>query len=353
MTAGHHRNRGGISRRGVLGLAGLGAAVAGGGFGIWKAAAPSGPSSGGIHVAATPSAPAPTPTPFAAAEDPETLGGSVPFVAGKAMLGSYLALDGMTYPEAVKYRRKQLGRDQAITQEFYAWTDRLPTSIEGMPKKSVPMVSWRGTKYDRILNGSDDDLIAAAARRLKQFDRPVLLRWAWEMNGRWFEWGGAQNGKNSAGYVKAFRHLRKIFDKQGADQVSWVWSPNWNSSTKESWDTIDAYYPGDRYVDWVGVSGYNLNNESPDVLFDPIYHLYSDRKPLMLTEVGSKDHGGTSKADWITKLSGYVAERPAIGGVVWFDTDTHPSYPEHWRFDTNDGSTAAYRAMARTARFSG
>ncbi|SDS28603.1 glycoside hydrolase family 26 protein [Actinoplanes derwentensis] len=350
MTAGHHRAPGGLSRRGVLGMAGLGVAAAGGGFGIWKAA---GRTETPVGVAATPSAPAPTAAPFAEAADPDKLGGTVPFTAGKAKLGSYLALDKMTYPEAVEYRREQLGRDQAITHVFYAWPDRLPTSIEGMPAKSTPMVSWRGTKYAKILDGSSDDLIVAAARRIKRFDRPVLLRWGWEMNGRWYEWGGAQNGKNPAGYIKSFRHLRKIFDAEGADQVSWVWSPNWNSSTKQSWDTIDAYYPGDKYVDWVGVSGYNLHNESPDVLFDPIYRLFSARKPLMLTEVGSKDHGGSTKADWITKLSGYVAERPAIGGVVWFDTDTHPAYPEHWRFDTTAASTAAYQAMARTARFSG
>jgi hypothetical protein len=38
---------------------------------------------------------------------------------------------------------------------------------------------------------------------------------------------------------------------------------------------------------------------------------------------------------------------------VWFDTDTHTSYTEHWRFDTTPESAAAYREMARSARFSG
>ena len=36
---------------------------------------------------------------------------------------------------------------------FYAWPDRLPVKIEGMPKKSVPLVSWRGPKYREILDG--------------------------------------------------------------------------------------------------------------------------------------------------------------------------------------------------------
>ncbi|WP_430781933.1 glycoside hydrolase family 26 protein [Actinoplanes sp. G11-F43] len=330
-----------ITRRGLLGLAAVGALGGCGVISRKEAAAP----------APSPS-PEVTPSPFAEADDPKKLGGTVPFVAGKAMLGSYLGLDGMTYPEAVKLRREQLGRDQRITHVFYAWRDNLPSSIEGMPKKSIPMVSWRGPKYPRILDGRSDDLIAAAARRTRDFDRPVLLRWGWEMNGDWYDWGGPRNDSDPAGYVKCFRRIRKIFDDEGADNVSWVWSPNWNSSPNEEWNRMEAYYPGDRYVDWVGVSGYNLNKEAPETLFDGFYRTYSPRKPLMITEVGSKDHGGTSKADWIKDLSAYVARRPAIGAVVWFDTDTHPSYPEHWRIDTDERSTAAYREMARTARFS-
>ena len=347
----------GISRRGLLGLAGLGAAAAAGAFGAWKAAGrePAVPVTAPAAAPVEPRPPAPsgTPAPFAEAADPARLGGTVPFVAGKAMLGSYLGLSGMSYPEAVKLRRGQLGRNQRITHVFYAWPDTLPSKITGMPAGSIPMVSWRGPRYRHILDGGSDPLIARAARRLKAFDRPVLLRWGWEMNGFWYDWGGRRNGNDTEGYVKCFRRLRKVFDAEGADNVSWVWSPNWESQPRESWNRQDAYYPGDEYVDWVGVSGYNLGKERVARLFDPIYTKYADRKPIMISEVSAKDHGGATKADWITELQRYVEQRPAIGAVVWFDTDTHPHYPERWRFDTSKATTAAYRAMARSARFSG
>ncbi|MEU4622686.1 glycosyl hydrolase [Actinoplanes sp. NPDC023801] len=352
MTAGQRRRDESVSRRGLLGLTGLGVASAAGAFGMWKAASRESPVTVSGTPTAPPSSPAPTPPPFAD-RGPWKLGGSVPFVAGRAMLGSYLSLDGMSYRDAVKLRRKQLGRDQRITHVFYAWPDRLPTRIEGMPRKSVPLVSWRGPRYDKILSGDSDDLIAAAARRIRDLDRPVLLRWGWEMNGRWYEWSGFQNGRDPEGYVNCFRHLRKIFDAEGADRVSWVWSPNWNSAPPDAWNRMEAYYPGDKYVDWVGVSGYNLNQESPAVLFDPVYHRYSARKPIMITEVGAKDHGGTSKEDWIKAFAAYVEQRPAIGGVVWFDTDTHDAYTEHWRFDTRAESAAVFRQMAASQRFSG
>jgi hypothetical protein len=357
MTAGHRRRDPGVSRRHVLGLAGLGAASTAGFFGLWKAASRETPATVSGTPTATPAASAPsaapTPAPFARAADPGRLGGTVPFTAGKALLGSYLSLNGSSYREAVRLRREQLGRDQRITHVFYAWPDRLPVRIDGMPKKSVPLVSWRGPKYQEILGGGADGRIAAAARRLRDLDRPTLLRWGWEMNGHWYEWSGPQNGNDPEGYVTCFRRLRRIFDDEGAGNVSWVWSPNWNSAPPDRWNRMQAYYPGDEYVDWVGVSGYNLNQESPATLFDPVYTAYADRKPIMITEVGAKDHGGTSKEDWIRDFAAYVEQRPAIGGVVWFDTDTHDAYSEHWRIDTRAESAAAYRAMAGSARFSG
>jgi hypothetical protein len=39
--------------------------------------------------------------------------------------------------------------------------------------------------------------------------------------------------------------------------------------------------------------------------------------------------------------------------VCWFDADTHRNYSETWRIDTNPNALAAYRLMARGARFSG
>jgi hypothetical protein len=350
VTGSHRQHDDGVSRRGLLGLAGLGMASSAGVFGMWRAASRETP----LPVGGTPTSTPATAVPSPFADTGATkLGGTVPFTAGKAMLGSYLGLDGMSYPEAVRLRREQIGRDQRITHVFYAWEDRLPATIEGMPKKSVPMVSWRGPKYAEILDGDADDLIAAAARRLRDLDRPALLRWGWEMNGDWYRWGGARNDQDTDGYVRCFRYLRRIFGDEGADNVSWVWSPNWNSSPKGDWNRIDAYYPGDEHVDWVGFSGYNLHREAPDTLFDPIYAKYAARKPIMITEVGSKDYGGSTKADWIRQLSAYVEQRPAIGGVVWFDTDTHPSYPERWRLDSQPDASAAYREMANSARFSG
>jgi beta-mannanase len=215
------------------------------------------------------------------------------------------------------------------------------------------MVSWRGGALADITSGASDALIARAARQLKRMDRPVLLRWGWEMNGDWYAWSAARNGQDNDAYIKAWQRLHRIFAEEKATNVSWVWSPNWNSSPAEEWNTFAALYPGDKFVDWVGVSGYNLHRETPEKLFAPIYRAYAARKPIMITEVGAMDRGGRTKADWITLFAKWVEAHPGIGGVTWFDTDTHPGYAEKWRVDTDDESLAAYKAMAASARFSG
>jgi hypothetical protein len=346
--ANKHRQPQAISRRGFLGLAAL-AAVPVGAVGYHRATAgePS-PVSAAVLPSATPPV---LPSPFAKAAG--TLGGKVPFVPGKALFGAYLGFDGLSYEEALELRNAQLGRKHRIVHLFYGWNDQLPSSIPYLPRGSYPLISWRGVKYRDILNGKSDALIARAAQRLRDLGRPLMMRWGWEMNGGWYDWGGAKNGQDTDGYISCHRRLHRIFGEQGADNVAWVWSPNWNYNPREAWNRTEEYYPGDEYVDWVGVSGYNLHQESPSTLFDTIYQQYSPVKPIIITETGAMEKGGSTKADWIADFRKYVEQRPAIGAVSWFDTDTHFSYPEKWRVDTDPKSLATYKAMANSPRFSG
>jgi hypothetical protein len=348
-----HRAPAKLTRRRVLGFASLAAvpAVTYAGLHV-RDSGPAAQATPRVAHSASPSAAA-RPSSVAAAPVVTSGGGPVPFRPGEAMLGAYLDLTGTSLTQALALRRQQLGRTERIVHTFYAWTDALLQGLPSLPAGSIPLVSWRGTTYADILNGSSDDLIAAAARRLAADKKPTMLRWAWEMNGDWYSWGGSKNPERSAGYVTSWQRIHKIFAAEGATNVSWVWSPNWRSSPPETWNEVADYYPGDKYVDWVGMSGYNLHRETPAALFDTIYTQYSTRKPIMITEVGAVDRGGRTKAEWIETFGTWVGDRPGVGAVSWFDTDTHPNYPEKWRIDTDADSLAAFRALATSARFSG
>jgi hypothetical protein len=278
-------------------------------------------------------------------------GGPVEFTPGTVLLGAYLDLRGKSLPESRALRRRQLGRDMALVHRFFRWDDDLRAAPE--LDDGTLMVSWRGTAYERITDGSSDRLIAAAARRLARRGDPVLLRWGWDMNRDFYSWGGADNARDTDGYVSAWRRLHRIFGEEGADNVSWVWSPHWRSRPDAEWNRPARYYPGDRYVDWVGVSGYNVGGESPADLFQDRYAEYAHRKPIIITEVAAVDRGDRTKAGWITRFADWVRAHPAVGAVAWFDTDTHPGTDEKWRIDSDERALAAFRAMADDPAFGG
>jgi hypothetical protein len=331
-----------------------------GGPGAPSAGSPSasGSPSGGPSAtgeAARPSAdatPSETPSPSASAtrdEQDGTAGGAVPFRKGKLMLGSYLDLSGLSLSQSLALRRKQLGREQRIVHRFYPWDGYIPASEPDVGRNSILMVSWHGSGYDSINSGREDDNIASVARKLAGMKRPILLRWGWEMNGDWFAWDGSHNGQNAAGYVKAWRRIHGIFQKNRTTNVAWVWCPNWNNAPAASWNRFQNYYPGDEYVDWVGVDGYNFYGESPDTLFKGIIAAYGKSKPIIVCETAAV----SDKAQWIGELGKWAGRTPELGALVWFDTDTQDDSDYNFRIDTDAGALKAYQAMVNSPRFGG
>ena len=90
------------------------------------------------------------------------------------------------------------------------------------------------------------DQLADGLQQLKDAGVVVLWRPFHEMNGNWFWWGS----KDPATFIKLWRQMFDYFTKtKGLDNLLWVYSPG-------SGDKAAAYYPGDRYVDLVGLDAY-------------------------------------------------------------------------------------------------
>jgi glycosyl hydrolase family 26 len=332
------------SRRGLLALAAAAALPAACASTRRPQAVPSAEVSSGIGEPVA----APTTAPPV-----RTGGGPVRFTPGKIMLGAYVAIHGQTTRSALALRRRQLGRYERIQHRYYAWPEQLPTAMPDLSPGAIPMISWRGTSLTTVTTGAADRLIAAAARRLATHGRPTLLRWAWDMNRDFYSWGGATNGRTAARYVAAWRRMHRVFAGEGATNVSWVWSPNWNSQPDEPWNALENYYPGDDVVDWAGVSGLNDGTSLPGDMFDAFSERYAARKPIMLAEVATVAGPALSAASWVGRLAGWATSHPALGAVVWFDTDVHSGAPVNWRVDAAADTLAAYRAMAVAPAFGG
>jgi beta-mannanase len=229
---------------------------------------------------------------------------------------------------------------------------------------AVPLVTWEpwvagagvqqpAYALDRITAGDFDPYLRRWADGLRAFGRPVLLRFAHEMNGDWYPWAEGVNGNGPGDYVAAWHHVRGVVTGAGASNVSWVWSPNvpYTGSVP-----LPGLYPGAGAVDVVGLDGYNFGTSQswsswvrPDVLFGPglaQLRQLAPGVPVVISETASSELGG-SKADWVRSLFSYLAVQPDVTAVVWF----HFQKETDWRLDSSSASAAAVREalLARRA----
>ncbi len=218
----------------------------------------------------------------------------------------------------------------------------------------VPFFSWanNGVSDASVAAGARDSYIRSWASAAKSWGHPLFLRYAWEMNGSWFTWGvgnGALGQPNTAAdYVAAWRHVHDIFTSVGATNVTWVWCPNVDPSGKFA--NLASIYPGDSYVDWTCLDGYNSND--PWTSFADLFGGTYDKvmqiapsKPMILGEVGSTESGG-SKAQWLSDMFSALPTRfPNVRGLLWFDKyESGLSNYSDWPVESSPSSSAAFVA---------
>jgi hypothetical protein len=210
-------------------------------------------------------------------------------------------------------------------------------SVVDMYTQSVPLSEVTGGAYDAALR-----LWANEARR---WGHPFLLRFDWEMNGRWFPWGtSSANANTPADYVAAWRHIHDIFAAAGADNVRWVWCPNAQRANSRA--SLSQLYPGDAYVDWTCLDGYNTG--APWISFKRIFsdsyklvRQIAPTKPMVIGEVASTEHGG-SKARWITGMFRALSTHfTLVRGLLWYDKYGSTGTTD-WPIETSRASSAAF-----------
>ena len=226
---------------------------------------------------------------------------------------------------------------------------------------AIPVFSWNSstssTQLDQpdyslgmVIGGRYDAYIREFAEKAKAWGHPFFLRFNWEMNGFWFPWGEGVNGNAPGQYVAAWRHVHDIFTEVGATNVSWVWCPN--VDLYSALTPLGELYPGDAYVDWTGIDGFNWGNRagSPgwqtfDQVFSRTYKRIVTRvapsKPMMLAEVAASNKGG-NKPDWIKDMLLTIRhDYRKIRAVVWYDVDDRGT---NWPIERRPQDYRAFRA---------
>ena len=213
----------------------------------------------------------------------------------------------------------------------------------------IPMVTWlpyvgapEQTPTDierRIAEGQYDRFIDPWVARLDEWlnagesERRLYFRPLPEMNGDWLPWSAIDPDSSTATFVAAWRHLYDRFAaaELSSGQIQWMWNPN---VREVGGVRTEAYYPGDEYVDWIGIDGYNFGTSrewsewtGPEAVFDPMVsrmRALAD-KPLGLPEFGTTSlrdgaYRPREKARWIVDAYDYI-ERAGIKMACWFNID--------------------------------
>ncbi|MCX8563968.1 glycosyl hydrolase [Mycolicibacterium mucogenicum] len=207
----------------------------------------------------------------------------------------------------------------------------------------------------RITAGDFDAQLDTWAHNLAEWGKPVVLRFAHEMNSDHYPWSVGVNGNTAEDYRAAWKHVRQRFSLANAANVSFMWCPD--APGEGSKDLADTY-PGADSVDLLCLDGYNWGDgaghawRSPrDIFAGGLSQLrkLDDAHPIVIAETASVEgpQSGVDKSRWIADLFDYLSREERVDAVVWFQMDKE----RDWRLNSSGQSQTAFkRALADRRR---
>lgn len=258
-------------------------------------------------------------------------------------------------PDLLDDAQADLRRQPAAAMWFTRFGAAFPESqIRFLAQRGVAaQVTWEPWGFDNspvaladIVAGKWDATIDAWAQGAARVDHPFMLRVGHEFNGDWYPWCLVKNGRQPQLFARAHRHIVDRFRAAGAHKVRWVWCFNNDSTPAESWNDPRAAYPGDEYVDWIGIDGYNFGTSQSWSHWTPFSQVFgravgmareiAPSKPIVLAELGCSEIGG-DKTAWIERMFSDIETLPNVRAFTWFDIIKETS----WALTSSNESWAA------------
>ena len=308
--------------------------------------------------------------------------------------GAYLGAYAMFGEQEDTVTKARLDRYESLSGQKLAWVRfsnwwgrrkfptrqvRLVQSREALPIFHwAPWPTWdQGKSHSRyklrrIIAGKWDGFIKRWMRQAKKVGGDVFVEFGVEMNGNWFnDWDGVHNGggrrsgfgspKKPDGperYAAAYRRIVKIARRVGADNITFGFHVNVPGIPDTSWNTFANYYPGDKYIDWVGMSIYGAQQckwewTTPKDLIGPAYKelkAMAPSKPIYIGEGGVAECPKLgSKADWIHEFFRVIrTDFPDIKAVNYFHDrwENDDCTISNLRIDSSSAAKKAFRQEA-------
>ncbi|MCL4232012.1 MAG: beta-mannanase [Dehalococcoidia bacterium] len=286
---------------------------------------------------------------FGGEEDRVTAGAISSFtaLAGKPIAWAYFSdnwFDGISFPAASARAAHDAGAIPFIRMmPRSTWDEEGPDPVYSLAA---------------IAGGQFDDSLRQWARDAKAAGFPLMVEFGTEVNGDWFPWSGVYNGGAGLGparFQAAYRHIIDIFRAEGVNNITWVFHVDAQRSPEAAWNSMSAYYPGDSYIDWLGLSAYGAQapgedwqtfSEVMDIGYPELAAL-SAVKPVAVLEFGVTEAGSpAAKAKWIGDAFAAVrsGRYPRVRAVsYWHENWEDDGVQSRLRIDSSAAALQAYR----------
>jgi mannan endo-1,4-beta-mannosidase len=236
-----------------------------------------------------------------------------------------------------------VSRQPNLVGYFSGWAQPFATSFAEKLRAHgiIPFVQIDPTyaSVPAIAAGEYDDYLRSYALSVRGFGGAVVIGFGHEMNAPWYSWGYGH--VRPAVFVAAWRHIVSIFNSEGADNVTWLWTIN---QDRPGTGPIASWWPGSKYVTWVGIDGYYFrpSDTFASVFGSTIGQVRAlTRKPILLSETAVGPNAGQ-----FTKISDLFSgmRKYRTLGLVWFDKVQHDGiYHQDWRIENDPQADAAFR----------
>jgi cellulose synthase (UDP-forming) len=175
---------------------------------------------------------------------------------------------------------------------------------------TIPVINLVITKekdfvYTSITENIYDSYLERCAKLLRAYGKPVFLNFSPNFD-----------IQSDAGmpehFIYAWQYLYGYFSKRGISNVTWLWNPG-------SPDCA-SYYPGELFVDWIGVSC--LDKKTASLSFEDLYSEYNKKlkslnKPVMVLEFGARKE--SNQLFWFTSAIRDIQSKfPEIKSMVFY-----------------------------------
>jgi hypothetical protein len=275
--------------------------------------------------------------------------------------------------EGKQWREIRFPREAVLTIWNHREQHRIVPFIRMMPRST-----WKENNPDpiytmqNIIDGKfDAELrewarVAKSIRTLNEPDAsiPLIVEFGAEVNGAWFPWSGAQNGgKRKDGYGNptkadgperyrdAYRHVINLFRAEHADNIIWAFHVDAHPEPSDEWNNVADYYPGDDYIDLIGISVYGPQEpkdkfETFDqaITVNGVWQKISamSSKPIAIVEFGIDDVPG--KAHWITSAFKSISSHAdRIRGISYWNSSQKNKNGYITKFTLSNDSLLEYR----------